>query len=147
MVGKGFSSPHARYLMCVAAGAFLCGLANTPAVAQAASASPEAIEQIIVHGPYIVRREPLKRSKYGFMNQELISVSRAVSYEDLDLSKESGATELKKRISDTAKDVCKELNTEFPKSNLYVYENTDCVMSATKDAMTVANQVIAAVKK
>jgi UrcA family protein len=147
MVEKSFPLLRLGGLMFAAVGASLCGFvsANSPAVAQAAPASPEVTEEIIVRGPYIVRREPLAaRNRYGLTNPEIISVSRAVSYADIDLSKGPGANELEKRIRDTANDVCQELNRRYPRSGIYIYVSTDCVKSATDDAMAVAKQVIAA---
>lgn len=147
---KSFSPLCARDLMMFGAvGAFLCGLAaaSSPAVAQAASASPQVTEQVTVRAPsYVVRRVPISGRQTRLMNAEVISVSRAVNYADLDLSKPSDATELEKRINDTARDVCREVNVLTPKTTFVIVGGQDCVKSATDDAMGVAKQLIAATK-
>ena len=133
-------------LMFAAVGTFLCGLlsANSPAVAQAPSS--EAAEEVTIRAPYVVRREPLARggAPTGFSNPELISLSRGVSYADLDLSKAQGIAELETRVRTTARDVCQELNSRYPRTGgQYVYANTDCVKKATDDGMEAVRQIAA----
>lgn len=136
-------------LMLAAAGALLCGLASaSPAVAQAPSY--EASEEVIVRAPYVVRREPLARggAPSSFSNPELISLSRGVSYADLDLSQAQGVAELETRVRTTARDVCQELNSRYPRTGgQYVYANTDCVKKATDDGMEAVRQIAAAASR
>ena len=136
-------------LMLAAAGALLCGLVSaSPAVAQAPSS--EAAEEVIVRAPYVVRREPLARggAPSSFSNPELISLSRGVTYADLDLSKAQGVAELETRVRTTARDVCQELNNRYPKTGgQYVYANTDCVKKATDDGMDAVRQIAAAASR
>ncbi len=137
-----------RDLMVAGLGAFLCALlsASSPAVAQVDSSSSEEIEQVIVRSPYIVRREPLPRTgaPSAYRNPELLSVSRAVSYADLNLSTRSGVAELESRSRTTARQVCDELNARYPKTgSQYVYANTDCVKQASDDAMVAIRQISA----
>ena len=55
------------------------------------SASPQAAEEITVQAPhYIVKREPIPGHK-TLINAEVVSISRPVSYADLDLSKSADA--------------------------------------------------------
>jgi UrcA family protein len=149
---KLISNSGRDHLMFTAVGAFLCGFvsASSPAVAQAPvvlqGPSSEANEQVIIQAPYVVRREPLPRAgaPTGFRNPELISLSRGASYADLDLSRPSGAAELETRVRNTAKEVCQELNRQYPRTGgQYVYANTDCVKKATDDGLQVMRQVIA----
>jgi len=142
------NSARDRLLFAGAVGAFLCGFAgaSSPAIAQAPPPSYETSEQVIVRAPYVVRREPASRSAAptGFKNPELISLSRAVSYADLDLSKPPGVAELQTRVRNTAIQVCQELNERYPKAGgQYVYANTDCVKKATDDGMGVVRQITA----
>jgi len=136
-------------LMLAAAGALLCGLVSaSPAVAQAPSS--EAAEEVIVRAPYVVRREPLARggAPSSFSNPELISLSRGVTYADLDLSKAQGVAELETRVRTTARDVCQELNSRYPRTGgQYVYANTDCVKKATDDGMDAVRQIAAAASR
>jgi len=136
-------------LMLAAACALLCGLVTTsPAVAQAPSS--EASEEVIVRAPYVVRREPLARggAPSSFSNPELISLSRGVNYADLDLSQARGVAELETRVRTTARDVCQELNSRYPRTGgQYVYANTDCVKKATDDGMDAVRQIGAAASR
>jgi UrcA family protein len=136
-------------LMLAAAGALLCGLVSaSPAIAQAPSS--EASEEVIVRAPYVVRREPLARggAPSSFSNPELISLSRGVTYADLDLSQAQGVAELETRVRTTARDVCQELNSRYPRTGgQYVYANTDCVKKATDDGMEAVRQIAAAASR
>jgi len=137
------STLAARDLMFAAVGAFLCGFVSaSPAVAQA---GPPSSEQVIITSPYVVRQAPAPANRAaGLRNPELISVTRAVSYADLDLSKAVGVTELQTRVRNTARDVCAELNRLYPRTGgQYIYSNTDCVKKATDDGMEVVKQVAA----
>jgi UrcA family protein len=69
-------------------------------------------------------------------NPELISLTRAVSYSDLDLSKSTDIAQLAARIGSTARDICWELASRYPRiGSLYVVVDTDCVKKAKADAM------------
>jgi UrcA family protein len=121
---------------------------NGPAVAQGDADSPEANEHITIHAPeYVVKRKPISGRQYNLANAEVISVSRAVNYADLNLSKPADVEELKKRITETAKDVCQELNRRYPKSSFQVVVDKDCVKSAVDDAMGVEKQLVIASAK
>ena len=76
---------------------------------------------------------------------ELVTLTRRVSYADLDLSTHTGATELEKRVSDTAKDACKQLDTLYPLTASA--GGPSCVKKATDDAMVQAHAAIAAAEK
>ncbi len=83
------------------------------------------------------------RSAYG-APIELVTLTRHVSYADLDLSKSAGAAELEKRIDQTAKDACKELDNRYPFEPKMAGE---CVRSATKEAMEQVHAVVAKAKQ
>src|SRR5207248_1428264 len=69
--------------------------ASQPAIAQEGAASAAAGEQVIITSPYVVRKEAVPSNRAaGLRNPELVSISRAVTYADLDLSKPSGVAEL-----------------------------------------------------
>jgi UrcA family protein len=119
-------------------------VADNYTFAQGESAPPSATEQVTVRGEnYVLRRTPVSGRQYGLMNVEIISTSKPVSYADLDLSTSAGAVELEKRINDTARDICRDLNTLTPRA-IYRVVGQDCVKSAVDEAMIVANQVIIA---
>ena len=127
--------------------AVVLGLAAANSAVAQDSASPQAGEEITVQAPhYIVKREPIPGHK-TLINAEVVSISHPVSYADLDLSKPTDAAMLKKRVSDAADDVCRELNMRYPKTVFrVVYGKEDCVKSAVNDAMAVVNEVISASK-
>ena len=136
-----------RHMMFAAAAACLCGITSTsgPAAAQnTAAAVAQGTEQLIIRAPEIVRR-PLPRNgpgvPPGLTNPEIISLTRAVSYSDLDLSKTSDVAELQTRIRNTARDVCQELVTRYPKANGYVYANVDCVKKAVDDGLATVSLI------
>src|SRR5579864_5180539 len=49
---------------------------------------------------------------------EIVQLTRHVSYADLDLTTHRGALELERRINDTARAACKQLDTLYPTGTL-----------------------------
>jgi UrcA family protein len=133
-------------------GAVLCGFvsASSPAVTSAATVqtaplSAPTTEEIIIRPPEVVRRA-LPRTGLGtppgLTNPENISLTHAVSYSDLDLSKASDLAELGARVRNTARDVCQELSRRYPRTGgQYVYANVDCVRKATNDGMVTVRAI------
>jgi UrcA family protein len=114
------------------------------AVAEQTADQPEAMEGITIVAPYVVHRKVVGRSTIG-APVEVLSLSRSVSYSDLDLTKAADAAELKKRISDTAKDACDYLFSRNRGITLPpVTTSRACAKTAAAEAMMVANDVIAA---
>jgi len=70
-----------------------------------------------------------------------VSLSSAVSYADLDLTSQAGASELEKRVNDTAKAVCKELRGKYPDATP---SEADCAKAAANKAMVNVHKVEAA---
>jgi UrcA family protein len=112
--------------------------------AQQASATPEATEEIRIMAPGEAERKIVGRTSIG-APIEVISLSRPVSYADLDLRRQADAAELEKRISDAAKATCKQLDATYPESSLYqsIPADQDCFKTATSKAMAMAKLVIA----
>src|ERR1700693_5882254 len=123
----------------------LLALVNHPVFAQQGSQTSESTEEITVTAPHLVQRQVVGRSMIG-APIEVISLSRKVSYADLDLTTPEGWAELRKRVSDTAKAACKQLDMMYPDSDLFQATPSDqnCVKTATKDAMDLTEQIIAA---
>ncbi len=95
-----------------------------------------ADETVIVH-PY---RDPVeKRQLLGRIDGEInpveLSVSRPVSFSDLDLSREADYRELQDRIHDTATDLCAELDARVPELRGDRDADRECVRNATRNAM------------
>jgi len=66
-----------------------------------------------------------------------VSLQGWVRYADLDLATGAGANELEKRIGETAKSLCKELDEKYP-----LIEGDNCVKHAVDAAMVDARKVI-----
>ena len=73
-----------------------------------------------------------------------ITITRNVSYHDLDLTKDGDVTTLKQRIDDAARTLCRQLDKHYSTpqwSNLPADRN--CRRNATATAMAEADMVIA----
>ena len=118
---------------------------NQPVFAQQLRATSEVAEEVNVVAPGIVQRKIVGRTVIG-APIGIISLSRPVSYADLDLTRQSDDNELAQRIAATAKAACKQLDDMYPESSLYqpIPSDQHCVQTATTDAMDEANLVIAA---
>jgi UrcA family protein len=116
----------------------LVGLSST-AIAQQTSTSTE---QVTVVAPYITHTK-VKAKTRGVV-YSVVSMTGAVSYSDLDLSKTGDAFELKKRIADTAKSLCDQLKTKLPEAGHVPVSSGDCVKTATNEAMETADLLLSA---
>jgi UrcA family protein len=77
---------------------------------------------------------------------EVVSLTHAVNYKDLDLSTSAGADTLRSRVSDTAKATCNQLDTLYP-LNKNAEQTQSCVKQATDAAMAQANSAIASAQQ
>jgi UrcA family protein len=77
---------------------------------------------------------------------EQFKVERVASYADLDLSTPSGAAELKRRVTETAKTACKDMVNADPIDLADGEGNVSCVTSAADGAMAQVNAAIATAK-
>lgn len=120
-------------------------IANHPVFAQEVSTTPESAEEVRVVAPGIVQRKIVGRTTIG-APIEVISLSRSLSYRDLDLSRQSDVDELETRIWDTARVACRQLDKLYPDGSLYqqIPSDQNCVETATSEAMNEAHLVIAA---
>jgi UrcA family protein len=98
--------------------------------------SRPADESVIVH-PYYDQVE--KRQLMGRINGEInpveLSISRPVSFSDLNLAREADYRELRDRIHDTATDLCAELDARVPELRGDRDADRECVRNATRNAM------------
>lgn len=123
--------------------------APMPAAAQANTEMLATNEKVTVMAPYIVRRKtvvpPMAQNR---LPVEVVSVDYPVSYSDLDLSRTKDAAIFEKRISDAAKEACGQLTKKYPpEAFMPTPAHQDCVGTATRQAMVVAKQIIAASAK
>jgi UrcA family protein len=115
------------------------------AIGGLASAQPSASEVTIV-APRVVHQE-VGKSPSG-TPIELISLSREVSYADLSLASTTGVATLDKRVADTARQACDQLELLYPAA-LYPPNpsSQDCFKTAYAEGMAQAGAAIAAAHK
>jgi UrcA family protein len=95
-----------------------------------------ADETVIVH-PYYdqVEKQQLLGRIDGEINPVALSISRPVSFSDLNLAREADYRELRDRIHDTATDLCAELDARVPELRGDRDADRECVRNATRNAM------------
>jgi UrcA family protein len=99
-------------------------------------------EQVTVVGPRIMRTKVRGTSDTGagVGYYDLMTLSRHVSYSDLDLSKPEGAKRLKNRIRETASEICERLADAPPVRPQS--QSQQCVHKAVANAMQEAHFAI-----
>ena len=131
-MNTNISTLRAMQLAVVAAGAVMASAAAL------AAATPE----VTVEAARQAKVEVIERSASGVTTQ-LITLTRRVSYKDLNLTIVAGENELTKRVNDTAKSACKELDDLYPLTRSPA-ESAACVKKATDDAMVQVRAAITA---
>lgn len=116
-------------------------LGASPVAVLAQDASPS--ESVHVTAPLLITKKPLPTTKGG-IPVSLLSIEKSVSYADLDLTKEAGAAQFRARIRDTAAELCKALDSKYPRAMYIPVNDQDCVKATTDSAMPVVNEIIAA---
>ena len=122
-------------------------MSSHSARAQAPSLNqPVVVQEVVIYARHVVRRQVGVSPGTG-ARIEIVSLTRHIGFSDLDVTQESGAAELRNRISTAAKESCQQIETDYP-SAVYPPDppDQDCVKSATDGAMAIAAQVIAAAK-
>jgi UrcA family protein len=111
---------------------------------QAAPGSPDEQVTVVQDTPYTVRQEVTERGNMSKMEVRQTSVSRGVSYSDLDLSKDSDVAILKDRIRTAALDVCRQADRRAGSLiNRPLWPAPDCVTSAKQQAKADVNRIVA----
>jgi UrcA family protein len=137
---------HKKYsvgkLICAAAALGIIGgsgVATTPATAQQS-------DEISIVAPRTGDKERVGIAKGGIPISQ-VSVTRKILVSGLDLSKPEVVAELTKRINETAKEACDQLNILYPPS-IYPTEGPEknCVEEAAKGGMAQANTLISRAK-
>lgn len=110
----------------------------------------ERYETLTVYAPYVVRRQVVNpmMSKASSTGLQLVSISRAVSFADLDLSDPDQVKQLEGRVGMAAQDACAEIDKKFPRTRYRpVPENQDCIGNAKKAAMVAVKALEVAAAK
>ncbi len=114
--------------------------AASPAFAQT---DAQATENVIIVAPGLTQR-PVPESGSGLLagrlapRPETVSLTLAVSYSDLNLSRAMDVAELESRVRNTAHALCRELVRDFASASIRIntaYPSRDCVRNATYGGM------------
>ena len=138
--------------------AFVAGVAAMSASALAVStaiALPEPVANppptstagaLTVTAPRVVRHHAGPAWAMG-APIEVVSLSKSVSFVDLDLATDAGVTEFRKRILYASLDACNQLEAQYP-SNRYVLvpANQNCPDTTATAALAVAKEIVQAAR-
>jgi UrcA family protein len=132
-----------RCVLLAAVGALVGGslAASGPAVAQT------TVGEVTVMAPHAVRQGEMSVSGEPV---EIVTLVRHVGYGDLDLTKSTDVETFKRRITETAKQACAQLDTLFPDSTHVAnlagsLTNAECVKAAIGGGMAQVDTVMALV--
>ena len=142
MFSKRFTAGFAGLAL---AGAGLL-IAGGPALAMDHPAKTGPHEKVRVTAPYTVHERVASRwLSDDMLPLTVISVSRPVSYADLDLARTADAMRLRHRVRVAAKQACAELTRRFPPDAFMPTPKAQhCVGTTTRRGLLAANRVIAA---
>jgi UrcA family protein len=124
----------------MAFGSMLLAMLVGASAAAMAQQNSSTTERITVVAPYIAQRLSTPDAKGAVFS--VLSNTSTVSYADLNLAKPSDDAVFKKRVSDTAKDLCTQLQTRYPQTMYEPVVSADCVKTATNEAMQTVNLLI-----
>jgi UrcA family protein len=110
----------------------------------AAKPAPEPTEQVTVFAPYLVQKAFVGPTRSPV---QVITISRAVSYHDLDLKTEAGAASLEARVKQAADDICRELDRRYPRT-VYapIAGGRNCAQFAADTSLIEVREIVAAVR-
>jgi UrcA family protein len=109
---------------------------TTPAYTYQTPAYDVATETVIVRPDYeFLEKHQLVGNINGEHNPTEFSLSRPVSFGDLNLADASDRQELRERIRDTAADLCYQLDARVPQLRGDRSADRECIREATRDAM------------
>jgi UrcA family protein len=118
----------------------------SPAFAQKADPvqTQASQEQITVVGPRVVRGRTrgVRRDTHGMGYYDLLTMTRQVSYADLNLARSEDAKTLERRIDQAADEICEELANAPPTAP----KSADCVHRAIESAMKDVHAAMAKAK-
>ena len=113
-------------------GAFVLAAAQASAQDYGPPPGPEEV-------PVIAPRIHVEPSKRIDGTPEKLTMSVNVRYDDLNLRTRDGARELRLRVRESARDVCRELFETYP---AYQMPGTNCYKDAVQDALVHADEAI-----
>jgi len=115
---------------------------STGPTARAQQQAAPIMEEVVVVAPRLFRREQVGRAASG-APIERISVTRRVSYSDLDLKLHADVMELERRVADMSKEACEQTDTLFRLENLEP-STAECIRRTQDAAMLQVREAVAA---
>jgi UrcA family protein len=133
---------HPSPRLALSIGAIACSVLLGPAPAIADSDAGSQVSSVSVPS---VTRQPTDESGPDRGPIEILSLSLAVSYKDLDLTTQPGVAELERRVRQAAEAACGQIDAQYPQQ-LYVPTPGGqlCVKTAVEGAMPQIRRIIAA---
>jgi UrcA family protein len=99
----------------------------------------QTTESVIVTPDYdVIHQQQLAGHINGEVDPQAYSISRPVTFSDLNLDRNDDRVELRIRVEQTAQDLCAELDDRVPGLAGYPSEDRQCVRDATRHAMREA---------
>ena len=132
------------YIRCAARSLVLVASVATGSGALIAQQNKDqGLTEITVTAPRLVTKRVVGRTPAG-SEVELVSLTRRVSYADLNLALHTDVTQLETRIDAIAKQACEDLAKMYPLSDP---KTPDCVHEAVRSAKPQLDTVVAAAGK
>jgi UrcA family protein len=144
------ASLHRKHRILPAAILALAGLAFASAPTTAQQAQPNwraPMATITVTAAPLKNLREIQRLTVQGYKFLAVSASIPVPYGDLNLSQESGASELGRRVRVAARMACQQLDLAYPPHIYAVIGTDDCVRNAADEGLAEAGTVIAAAKR
>jgi len=111
-----------------------------------AIAQPESqpSEEVIIFAPHVVQKSVTGSIRAPVM---MVTISRNVSYHDLDLKTEADVTTLEGRVRQAAQDICHELDRQYPPT-IYVpiSKVKNCATDAANNGLMQVKAIVTAVR-
>jgi UrcA family protein len=110
----------------------------------AAKSPPGPSERVTVFAPYLIQKTAIGSTRAPIM---VVTITRAVSYHDLNLKTVEDVTTLETRVKRAAHDICRELDRRYPKS-VYVplSGEKNCAQFAANSTMMQVKELVAAAR-
>jgi len=122
-------------LLAAAAAGLTLGFTLPTSAQEYRDVSYGSTEEVIVTAP----RPPQERGDYGAPIRD-VALSSEIRFDDLDLTTGYGARTLQRRVSATARDLCRRLEVRYP---VATSDSPPCYRTAYENAMDQADEAIA----
>lgn len=112
-------------------------------VAAAAQTIPAPTEEVVIYAPYVIK--VTKSGMHPSAPVQTVSISRQVSYHDLDLAKDEDVGKLEGRVRLVANVVCKDIRQRYPETT--IADQDECARIAAHNALTEVEAIVDAVRR